>query len=280
MSFPNPPNFDTTTTTAPADLSLTDLSNVDGHATTTAPQGPGTANIHGTVVGPDGPVPAASVGIDLEVGDATSTQTVLTNPDGTWTLPAVPGGRYRIRSWRAPDLALPNPTTFFLMAGQSQMVPLTLSRFTNSDVVPAVAPNPPIIHQLTTLGVKVTNETVSASGQIIGTPVPNTEVQLVPSGAGLVVYGTNPTVTDGSGQAVWQVTCEQLSGQQFTIVVNGLNSYPFTLSGCGTPPTTTTTTTGSPGSSTTSTAPSAVGTSTTFRTRRTTTTSTTKPFVL
>src|SRR3954468_15484125 len=89
-----------TPTTAP-DLTGVGLAAVAGRTTTTSiPLGPGGATLNGTVTGPDGPVPSATVHIERLVGDASGSADVATQPDGTWTAPGLLGGRYRVRAWR------------------------------------------------------------------------------------------------------------------------------------------------------------------------------------
>ena len=44
--------------------------------------------------------------------DATS------QPDGRWTIPGILGGRYRLRAWRAPDMALTVPQILLARADE------------------------------------------------------------------------------------------------------------------------------------------------------------------
>src|SRR5262249_44446725 len=71
--------------TLPTNLSAVNQPGVEGVTTTTAPPvGPGQATINGTVFGPSGPVPGATVEVDRFVGDQFSSAHTTTAADGTW----------------------------------------------------------------------------------------------------------------------------------------------------------------------------------------------------
>lgn len=59
----------------------------------------GESRLNGTVVGPDGPVPGASVAIERHTSHGIGTLLVTTDEAGTWTAGRLPGGRYRVRAW-------------------------------------------------------------------------------------------------------------------------------------------------------------------------------------
>src|SRR5205807_2321830 len=130
------------------DYSDVQLHAVSGRTTsTTVPFGPGQATLNGNVSGPDGVEPNAVVHIERLVGSAVGTMDIPTNPDGTWSVPNVLGGRYRVRAWRAPDLALTEPAVFFLGATDSKQVALPLTKYDGRSAMAAIAPRPAVIGQ-------------------------------------------------------------------------------------------------------------------------------------
>ena len=85
---------------------LHSLAPVPGRATTTTVViGPGEATLKGTVNAPEGLVPGAIVRAERLVGDAVATADVITNPDGTWAIPAVLGGGLDIEDIEAVTAA-------------------------------------------------------------------------------------------------------------------------------------------------------------------------------
>jgi hypothetical protein len=254
LDFPTPksvPPDQATTTTV--DLSGVTLRRVPGSTTSTVVVGPGRASLSGSVVGPGGPIPGAIVHVERIVGDYYGSVNVTTQPDGTWAVPNVLGGRYRVRGWRTPDLALTNPQIFFLSGTENKTMTVQLDQFNATNVSGAVAPNPPIVGQAANLVVQVTNQTVDDSGVVRGTPVPGATVQLTSASTGLTVAGDNPATTDSSGEVRWQIACESIGPQDLVFVLNNntTNTYPYTLPACALPPaTTTTTTTTTPGTGT------------------------------
>jgi hypothetical protein len=69
----------------------------------------GKASLRGTVAGPDGPVPDATVRLERFVGDRSGTAQVTTDEAGRWTAPDVHGGRYRIRAWWGGNITATPP---------------------------------------------------------------------------------------------------------------------------------------------------------------------------
>ena len=169
LSFPNPPpttaGGGTPVLTLPSNLSSANEPVVPG-APTTVPDktGPGAAGLNGTVLGPNGPVAGATVEADRIVGDAVATTKTTTAADGSWILAHIAGGRYRVRAWQSPSLAVTSPQIVFLASGQTTSLTLQLTSFTGPTVAPAMTPSSPQIGELTNLVVQVTNPTVGPDG--------------------------------------------------------------------------------------------------------------------
>lgn len=224
------------TSTTSFDFATVELRGVPpGRTVKTVPIGPGRATLSGTIIGPDGPVPEADILIERVVNDGVGTMAIKAAPDGTWSLPTVLGGRYRIRAWRSPDLALVKPSVTFVDANETRTFDLRLTRYGGVAVKAAIAPNPPPVDESATLVVLVTTRTVDDRGIVRATPVPGVSVELVGSGAWRV-ESTNPASSDGRGNATWTVRCRTEGRQALAVTVGDGDTYPLALPDCATPP--------------------------------------------
>jgi hypothetical protein len=258
LSFRTPPPTPaSSTTTVPADLTGARTNGVAGAlgtATGSIPLGPGFATLSGIALGPGGPVGGATVHIDRLVGDAVGSVNVAAQPDGTWNLPGILGGRYRVRAWRSPDMDMTAPEIFFLGGTDNKSLTLQLQQFGAADVASAVSPNPPVVGAPANVLIQVTAQTVDTTGVVHATPVASASV-LLTGGAAVTVSIPNPAVTTGGGFAMWQVTCQQPGPPSLTVTINNNPSaYPVDMADCTTapppPPSTTTPATTATSSST------------------------------
>lgn len=235
-------------TTSTPDAGASYLESVAGSATSTSVAlGPGTSGLKGVVSGPAGPVGGAVVEVDRVTapGVTPASDRITTAADGSWNLSGILGGAYILRAWRAPDLAITQPTSLFLAQGETRQTQLQLQQYSGMVVSSSMAPSPPLIGQPANLVVLVTNTTVDANGVVRSVPVPGTEVELTGSDA-WQVDTTNPTTTANNGQAAWQLTCETTGNQPLSVTVNSATTETLDhLGACQTPPTTTTSTTSS-----------------------------------
>jgi hypothetical protein len=270
-ALPPPKAAETTTTTDPVDLtqvSLTPIAMTGKPTTTTRPVGGGKASIFGRVVDTDGnPVPQALVRA-IYYGDPTKPETIeaLSLDDGTYRFDQVLGGRWRIRAWKAPQLATLEDNTFFL--GFTEQRPLDLKVKAAGDyvVTSSLAPNPPFTGSPVELAVLVLSQTVDENGVVHRSPVGGAAVTL--NIIGHWYLGTDNTeATDYNGRAAWTLTCSETGLQPITAVV-GARDWPLSLPPCHDPMETTTTTT------TTTTLPPGVTTTSSTKPKPTTTSST------
>lgn len=236
--LPPPPVVPETTTTTAVDFSAIGLPGVVGRTTTTLALGPGAATVGGSVSGPEGAVEGAIVRIERLVGDGRASADLLTQPDGTWTMPGLLGGRYRVRAWRAPDLALTRPEVFFLEAGATKTLDLVLQRFAGVAISVAVAPNPPLIDGPANLAVRVVDRVVDNGGVVRATPVGGVNAELFGTGDWRV-RSPNPTTTDGTGTARWQLVCGRVGSQDLSVLIADTQAFPLALPPCGAAPPTT-----------------------------------------
>lgn len=241
-ALPPPPSIPApATTTTDFDYSGIGLRGVTGGRRTppAIPIGPGGATLSGSIVGPDGLVPDADILVERIVDDGIGSVTIKAGPDGLWTLPNVLGGRYRIRAWRAPDLALVKPTITFVNATEKRTIDIKVTVYGGTAVKPAIAPNPPPVGQPSTLVVLVTTRTVDERGIVRATPVPGAQVELVGTGSWRV-ESSNPVFSDSRGEAEWALQCRQDGRQPLAVTVGGTETYPLNLPECVIPTTTTT----------------------------------------
>jgi carboxypeptidase family protein len=242
-ALPKVPEFTpAATTTTDVDYSQIPLKGVSGHGPTTSiALGPGQATVNGTVTGDDGAIAGATVQIERIANGASASTTVQSLDDGTWSLPQVLGGRYRVRAWRAPDLAQTTWSALFLGSTESKTVPLHVRSVGGLSVDASIAPNPPVVGQDANLVVLVTVKMVDDQGVVRATPQENVEVDLITNGAWRL-FSPNPTATDSRGEAGWSVRC-RASGHQSLAVSVGTQTVPLPINDCVSPQQEETTTT-------------------------------------
>jgi hypothetical protein len=219
-----------TTTTTVIDYAHIGLKTVSGRGGTTVPMGPGNAGLTGTVTGPDGLVEGATVHVERIVASGSATVDVTTAADGTWSVAAILGGRYRVRAWKAPELALTKPELFYIQSSEQKTVGLRVDRYSGGIVTSSIAPNPPPIGAPSNLFVLVSQRTVDNGGIVRSAPVVGVSVDL--TGSGVQLETANPTVTDGNGVAEWRVRCRTQSQPSLTVVVGSGSSFPLTVPAC------------------------------------------------
>lgn len=258
-------------TTAVPDYSTVALAAVPGRTTTTIPITGGKATLNGSVTGPDGPVGQAVVHVERLVGDQAATVDVITNPDGTFALPQVFGGRYRVRAYRPPDLAQVKPELLFVGAEETKGLTLKMARHEGVAVSAAIAPNPPVPTEPANLLVQVTLKSVDAGGVVRAVPVPGVRLELFATGR-WTVQGSAVQFADAGGRALWSVVCGRPGEQPLSVLVGDGDTHPLSLPACAEAPPETTTT-----SSTTTTTSSTVLPSSSTTSRPTSSTSSTRP---
>jgi hypothetical protein len=263
---------DSSTTTTILDFSTVDLAAVAGRTVVHVPIFPGPATLNGTVTGPGGAIAGADVHVERVVDGSIGTADVSSQADGTWSLPGIQGGLYRVRAWRSPDLTLTRPTELYLAATDTKSVDLRVDTVAGKQVSSAMAPSPPIIGVPAQLVVEATSSTVDGQGVMRQSPLPGVSIELFGDGQWSVTSSSSQTA-DGTGTARWLLTCEQLGPQPLSVVVNSADVFPLALPPCSPVPTTTTVPTPSSGP-TASTVPtsSTLPTSSSVPSRSTTTT--------
>jgi len=272
-ALPNPVP-ESTTTTEPIDLtnvSLEPIAVAGKPTSTTRPLGGGKAAIFGRVVDADGNNVGGAFVRATYYGDPNKPEVieVLSLEDGTYRFEQVLGGRWRIRAWRAPELATLDDHVFFLGYAEQRTVDLKVKAATDIVVTSSMAPNPPFTGSPVELAVLVLSQSVDDEGVVHRSPVGGAAVTLDVRGKWSLV-GDPTQATEFNGRTAWQLTCNEV-GQQSIIAFVGGRDWPLNVPACRDPlettTTTVTTTTLPPGVTTSSTKPKPKTSSSTSSTR-------------
>lgn len=172
------PTTDPTVPATVVDRSGIALAGVRGTTTSTIRE-VGEATISGSVQGPSGLVPGATVRIERLVAGREVRTDVLTGPDGRFTVGGLPGGRYRVRAFLAPSLAQTTPEVRFLADRKEHTFDLTVEQYGGLVVRADVAPEPPLLDGAVNLVALVANRSVGTDGVVRATPVVGTTVELI-----------------------------------------------------------------------------------------------------
>jgi hypothetical protein len=279
-ALPPPRPDETTTTTEPINLTSVSLEPiaVDGKPTsTTRPLGGGKASLAGRVIDSFGnPVPGAFIRA-IYYGDPNKPEVIeaFSLEDGTYRFDRVLGGRWRVRAWKAPELATLDDSVFFLGYTENRQLDLKVKAATDYVVTSSIAPNPPFAGTDVEVAVLVLSQTVDEEGVVHRSPVAGAAVTLDIIGQ-WILAGEATKGTEFNGRAAWTLTCIE-PGKQDIIANVGGRDWPLSLPACMDPASTSTTTatTLPPGASTTSsTKPKASTTTSSTRPKSYATTST------
>jgi hypothetical protein len=131
----------------------------------------GTASIVGTVSGPSGPVPGATVRVEHLIGKGTVVHDALSGPDGRYAVTGIAGGRYRVRAFLVPTLALTKPEVRFLPDGREEGIDLTMADQRKVVASAATSPDAAYVGDPVNLAVTLATQQVDADGIVRSTPV-------------------------------------------------------------------------------------------------------------
>lgn len=237
-----PTTTSTTSTTLTATTTSTTLRPTTT-VTTLLQMGPGDASIGGTVLGPAGPVDGATVHIERLVGKLTAATELTTAGGGSWNMPSLLGGAYRVRAFKAPDLGRSPVETFFLAANERKILDLRLPAVGGERIAATVNPNPPRLGQPASVTLQIGVGRVDGEGRSSITPRPGLVMTLV-GGPGIVVESPPQALTDANGSAAWNIRCSAEGANTVTLTVNnGVTTVKLPACIAGPPPAPTATTT-------------------------------------
>jgi hypothetical protein len=198
--------------------------------------GPGEASIVGTVSGPAGGVDGAIVRVERLVGKAVVSADVSTSGGGTYSVPTILGGSYRVRAFKPPDFASSPVEAFFLAANERKVVDLKMAAAGVERITATVAPSPPKVDQPATLTIQIGTSRVDDQGRLAIAPHPGVPLLLTPA-AGIALDGTPQATTDGNGSAAWRIRCLAEGAATFQLTVaNGVTQVKIPACVPGPPP--------------------------------------------
>jgi hypothetical protein len=227
-----PPTRPATSTTARPDLSGVALAGVPGTTSTSVLLGPGKATLSGVVSAPDGVVPGATVLLERLEREGVATAVLSTGPDGRWEAANVLGGRWRIRAWRAPDLAQTTPESVYVEEAEKRQIDLKVEVFRGVVVTSSIAPSPPLVDEPANLVVRAFTRSVDENGIVRNQVLPSVEMSLAGS-SNWRVDSANPTQADSSGRASWLVRCTNAGSSSLAVrVANSAEALPLRLPAC------------------------------------------------
>ena len=203
-----------------------------------------TANADGTwaapQLGPPTTLPTVPTTLDPAFPDQITTLPTTTLPPVRPSVTKRPigpigilGGRYRIRAWRTPDLALTVPQILFVEGRQTKQVPLQLLRYTGISATAITSPDPPVLGLSLALTAVVSIASVDRDGVVRAMPAPNVPVSL--SVGPELVLESGATITNVQGRAAFQLRCVALGQSTADLVVGGAQLVKLPLRPCVAP---------------------------------------------
>jgi hypothetical protein len=160
-------------------------------------------------------------------------------------LGGVPGGRYRVRAFLPPALAMPSAEVRFLRDGQEHDFDLVVEDQRRVVARGAVAPDPPYVDDDVNLAVVVATRSVDLDGVIRNVPVVGVRVELSGLGAWTLRPSSAPpsqqprptttapprtpssvAFTDGFGQATFELRCQVSGNPGLSLLVSVLVTPP------------------------------------------------------
>lgn len=181
----------------------------------------GTARVTGAIVGPEGPVPGATVQLERFVGDQVGSIRVPAGPDGRFELTTLHGGRYRIRGWSAPSHTATRSAVAFIPAdGEVVDLAIGVERHDAVHLTAGVEAGRFQVGDVATIRARLTREVVNGEGIVVDEPVPAAEVALTAPGLAVAAPSTNPARTAADGRVSWDVECRLPGSHRFTLAAS------------------------------------------------------------
>jgi hypothetical protein len=123
------------------------------------------------------------------------------------------------------------PSVFFLGGTEKRSLAITLQRYTGLVATASIAPSPPFVDEPANLVVRIATQSVDGGGVVRSVGAAGLAAQLVGTGQWRV-ESPNPTITDASGNAYWQVRCRAAGGQPLAVLVNDIDTLTLNLPAC------------------------------------------------
>lgn len=179
----------------------------------------GSSLLSGTVTGPNGAVAGASVRIERAVGDGLAVAELVTDDLGAYTLPAILGGRYRIRAWLGGSFTTTTSEVLFLDAGEARTVDVVVAQVETQPQLGFTHRGDIFVGLTGSVAVSVTTRSVGADGLVDLNGVSGARVTLAPSAN--VTANAFEVAADGSGVARFLIECYQPGPASAVITYDG-----------------------------------------------------------
>ncbi len=198
----------------------------------------GSTTVRGTLSVNNAAIAGATVEVERIVGNTSAALTTTTDAQGNWEIKDVLGGRYRLRAWRAPDVAVTQPAILFADASSTATVDLAGQLIGPVEVSAAAAPTSAAIDDEINVGFRLESRAVDPQGIVRTSQLGDIGVTI--DGA------TNAELQSGSpvsrstrrdGQVQWTMRCTAAGPlsvtMSFGVEGGGRDSRTFALAQCG-----------------------------------------------
>jgi len=206
--------------------------------TTTLPEiTSGTMSIGGTVRSETGEaVPNAIIRLERIVGDLVQGVDIRADAEGEFQAPELLGGRYRIRAWRVPDMAMAEAAVYFLEDGDfidktegGFRIELPVARLSGLRSQFISTPSVVRVGDRPNLWIRVSRSSVNEQGVITSSAQPGARVVLPNDTRWSFAAARTtdsegntrsvPAVTNSDGDVLWNPTCREAGESSVTVKV-------------------------------------------------------------
>jgi hypothetical protein len=177
----------------------------------------GEAALYGQVTAPGGDTGGAVVRLERFVGTQSDAVQVAVGSDGAWRARRLIGGRYRVRAFRAPDLAMISSQVFFLPAEDEVRLDLTVLPFGGTDLQAAFLAGTLEVGESATVTALAQEVAVDGDGVVRGVPLAGTTISA--DGGGVWDIAGAARAVGADGLTSWTVTCREANDTGIDISV-------------------------------------------------------------
>ncbi len=196
----------------------------------------GSSTVSGTVIRPASGEPAPEPGavverdnsdivvvVERHTSGGVARTTAAVEPDGTWMLEGVRGGRYRVRAFVPNQLSSGAATVTFLAQGQAAAIDLVLQPADPNPVLEFHAPPELVIAVDATVAVTVGRRVIDADGRTVQLPLPGSSITFA-TAAGVVPLSASTVIADSGGAGRLLLRCDVLGAHQITATAQGVGA--------------------------------------------------------
>ncbi len=166
----------------------------------------GDARLTGNVMGPDGPVADAVVGIERHTSDGVGSLRVATDAGGNWSAAGLPGGRYRVRAWLPGLMTMGRSEVAFLADEEPAAFDFSLWGVDPEPVLEFLHGGPIYQNLSATVAVVMSQRSVDLDGVVVTNPVAGSPVS-IKVGRDVTLASSPIQFTDHQGAARFVLEC-------------------------------------------------------------------------